>query len=206
MPTLYYSDTLHPQKVCAVAKYLGVPLDYVRVDLRRGEHKTPEHLARHPQGKVPVLIDGETRLWESNAIMSWLSIQAGSELWPAREPARQAEVLRWLLWDGFTFLPAAGSFYFEYYVKPRLGFGEPDPAVLVAKAPAFHAAAGLLDAELGKRKYIAGDALSIADFSIAATLPHAERIHLPLDGYANIQRWHAQLMELPAWRDPWPVN
>jgi glutathione S-transferase len=206
MATLYYSDTLHPQKVCALAKHLGFPLDYVRVDLRRGEHKTPEHLARHPQGKVPVLIEGDTRLWESNAIMSWLCIRAGSELWPMRAPARQSEVLRWLLWDGFTFLPAAGSFYFEYYVKPRLGFGTPDPDALVAKTPAFHAAARLLDSELATREYVAGDQLSIADFSIGATLPHAESIHLPLGDYANIRRWHDQLMTLPAWRDPWPLH
>jgi glutathione S-transferase len=204
MATLYYCETVNPQKACAVARHLGVPLDYVRVELRTGEHKTPEHLARHPQGRVPVLVDGSVRIWESAAIMTWLSLKAGSDLWPASDPARQVEVMRWLLWDAFTFLPAAGTFYFEYHIKPALGFGQPDEANVAAKTPAFHQAAQLLERELATRPYVAGDKLSIADFAIGATLPYAERIKLPLEPYPNIRGWHGRLMELEAWRNPWP--
>jgi glutathione S-transferase len=204
MATLYYCETLNPQKVCAVAKHLNVPLDYVRVELKTGEHKTPEHLARHPQGRVPVLVNEGECIWESAAIMTWLSIRAGSDLWPAHEPDRQVEVLRWMLWDAFTWLPAAGPFYFEHHIKPLLGFGVADEAALAAKTPAFHQAAQLLDAQLATRAFVTGDKLSIADFAIGATLPYAERIHLPLAPYANIRRWHGRLMELEAWRNPWP--
>jgi glutathione S-transferase len=205
MATLFYCETLNPQKVCAVAKHLNVPLEYERIELRHAEHKTPEHLARHPQGRVPVLVDGDERIWESAAIMTWLSVKAGSDLWPVSDSARQVEVLRWLLWDAFTFLPAAGTFYFEYHIKPWLGMGAPDEANILAKTKAFHQAAQLLDAVLATRTFVAGPQLSIADFAIGATLPHAEQIKLPLGDYANIQRWHARMMELDAWRNPWPT-
>jgi glutathione S-transferase len=203
MATLYYCETLNPRKTCALAKHLEIPLDYVRVDLAKGEHKTPAHLERHPQGKVPVLVTEHETIWESAAIMTWLAHEAGSELWP-HEAAQQVEVVRWLMWDAFTFLPAAGTFYFEHHIKPALGIGAPDTAAVQAKTPAFHQAASLLNAQLATRSYVTGDALSIADFAIGATLPHAREIGLPLDAYPHIQRWHASLMELAAWRNPWP--
>ena len=92
---LYYAETMNPRKACAVAKYLGSPVEYVRVDLSRGEHRTPAFLAENPNGKVPVLVDGDVHLWESTAIMAHLAVKAGSDLWPA-DAASQVEVLRWL--------------------------------------------------------------------------------------------------------------
>jgi Glutathione S-transferase, N-terminal domain len=74
---LYYAETLNPQKACAVAKYLDATVDFVHVDLGKGENRTPEFLALNPNGKVPVLETGEGSLWESNAIMCYLARVAG---------------------------------------------------------------------------------------------------------------------------------
>ena len=57
---LYYFETINGQKVCAVAKYLDAPVEYVHVDLAKGEHKTPAYLAINPNGKIPALVDGDT--------------------------------------------------------------------------------------------------------------------------------------------------
>ena len=59
---LYYFETMNPRKACATAKYLGLPITYVRLDPQKGEHKLPAHLARNPNGKVPVLVDGDLKL------------------------------------------------------------------------------------------------------------------------------------------------
>ena len=56
---LYYYETLNPQKACAVAKYLGSPVEFVRIDLAKGENRKPEYLALNPNGKVPTLTDGD---------------------------------------------------------------------------------------------------------------------------------------------------
>jgi glutathione S-transferase len=90
---LHYAETMNPRKACAVAKYLGSPVQYIRMDLSRGEHRTPEFLALNPNGKVPLLVDGDMQLWESTAIMAHLAVKAGSDLWPS-DAARQVEVLR----------------------------------------------------------------------------------------------------------------
>src|SRR3954463_2122082 len=106
---LYFAETLNPRKACAAAKYLGSPVDFVPVALGKGEHMTPKFRAMNPNAKVPVLVDGDTALWESNAIMCYLARKAGSDFWPQDE--RQTEVLRWLMWDTTQFAPQAGTLY-----------------------------------------------------------------------------------------------
>ena len=199
---LYYSETLHPRKACAIAKYLDFPVEYVPVDLSKGEHLTSAFRAINPNAKVPVLVHAGKTLWESNAIMCYLAAQAGSDLWP--HDTRQFDVIRWLNWDASEFLPQAGAFYFEYIIKSRIGLGPPDPAVIEKATKGFHRYARVLDDHLGARRYLVGDGLTVADFAVAITLPYADEAHIPLDNYPAIRRWHARLNEHAAWRDPFP--
>ncbi len=197
---LYYSETLNPRKACAAARYLNSPVEFIRVDLGRGEHKTPEFLAMNPNGKVPVLQDGGRSLWESNAIMCYLSDAAKSDLWP--HDARQIDVLRWLSWDAHHFTRHAGALYFEHIIKPQFGMGKADAAAVEEATRYFKTYARTLSDHLGGRKFLVGDELSVADFAVANSLPYADEAKLPLDEFPEIQRWHARLSELPAWREP----
>ncbi|WNL44803.1 glutathione S-transferase family protein [Dyella sp. BiH032] len=200
---LYYAETMNPRKVCAVAKYLGSPVEYVRVDLSRGEQRAPAFLAENPNGKVPVLVDGDTHLWESTAIMAHLAVKAGSDLWPA-DAASQVEVLRWLSWDIAHFSRHGGSLYFEHMIKPYLGLGEPNAAAVEEATNFFRRFAAVLDAHLEDRDYLVGGKLSIADFGTGVLLPWAKEARLPIGEFPNIQRWHERMMALPAWREPFP--
>lgn len=200
---LYYFQTLNPQKACAVAKYLNSPVEFVRVDLSKGEHQQAAHLRRNPNGKVPVLEHDGGFLWESVAIMAWLAQRAESPIWPTQAD-EQVELLRWISWDATFFVRRAGAFYFEHYIKQLFGMGAPDEQNLAAVTPEFHESACVLDAHLSGRKFVLGEQLTIADFCIGATLLYADQIHLPLESYTHVRRWHDRLMELPAWRNPWP--
>lgn len=199
---LYYFDVLNPRKVCALARYLNLPVEFVHVDLGKGAHKTPAFLAMNPNAKVPVLVDGATTLWESNAILCYLARKAGSDLWPADE--RQFEVLRWLMWDATEFAPQAGTLYFEHVIKSRFGIGGPDPAEVQQATQGFLRFAAVLEAHLRGRSFLVGEALSVADFAVAITLPYAQQAQLPLQDFPEIRRWHAQMNALPAWREPFP--
>ncbi|WP_266158064.1 glutathione S-transferase family protein [Dyella silvatica] len=201
---LYYSETLNPRKACAVAKYLGSPVDFVRVDLARGEHMKADYLAQNPNGKTPLLIDGDLRLWESAAIMTHLAVKAGSDLWP-RDSAQQVEVMRWLSWDLSHFSRHGGMLYFENYIKQLLGLGDTDAHAVAEANKFFKRFAGVLDAHLANRRYLVAEKLSIADFAVATALPWAKEAKLPLEGFNHVIRWHDQLMELPAWREPFPT-
>ena len=200
---LYYSDTLNPRKACAVARHLKSPLEFIPVALEKGEHRTPEFRAMNPNAKVPVLVDDELVLWESNAIMCHLAEKAGSELWPRDE--RRIEAMRWLMWDATEFAPVAATFYFEHIIKPRFLGREADPAEIARVTPDFERYAGVLEGHLKGRRYLLGDTLSVADFAVAITLPYAGKTGMPLQAFPEIRRWHAQLNELPAWREPFPA-
>jgi glutathione S-transferase len=200
---LYYFETINPQKACAVAKYLDAPVEYVRVDLAKGQHKAPAYLAINPNGKVPALVDGDTTLWESNAIMCHLARKAKSDLWPF-DPAKQIEVLKWLTWNSEHFTRHAGTLYFNYVIKPKFGLGAVDTKAVDEATGYLRQFGAVLDDHLAGRTFLLGEHLTVADFAVSVTLPHAEKIRLPLDGFGNIARWKAQLAELPSWREPFP--
>lgn len=202
---LHYMRTMNPRKACATAKHLNLPVEYVPIDVARGGLQSADYLGLNPNGLAPVLEDDGYTLWESAAIMAYFAVKARSPLWPAEDPAKQVEVLRWISWDLCHFAPHAGAFYFENDIKPRFGLGAPDAEALRAAAPAFHKSAHILDRHLATREYLVGDTLTIADFCVGVLLPDAGEIELPVADYRHIQRWHERLMSLPAWRDPWPA-
>jgi glutathione S-transferase len=200
---LYYTETLNPQKACVVAKYLSSPVEFVHVDLARGENQTPAFLALNPNGKVPVLDTGSGAVWEANAIMCYLARAAGSDLWPGDD--RQIDVLRWLSWDAHHFTRHAGTLYFEHIIRPMFGLGGVGPAAVEEASGMFRRFAAVLDEHLEDRVWLVGDALTVADFAVGITLPYAARARIPLAEFPAIARWHGRLNELPAWREPFPA-
>lgn len=203
MMKLYYAETMNPRKVCAVARYLDAPVTFAHVNLGKGEHKRPDYLAINPNGKVPALTDGDTTLWESNAIMAYLARATASDLWPSGD--RQVEVLRWLSWDTQHFSRHSGTLYFEHLIKPHFGLGDADAEATTRATGFFRQSAGVLNDHLRGRTYLLGDTLTIADFAVAVTLPYAEGAKIPVADFPEIERWHGQLNELAAWREPFPV-
>ncbi|HEY5336785.1 MAG TPA: glutathione S-transferase family protein [Rhizomicrobium sp.] len=201
---LYYSDVLAPRKTCAVAKYLNAPVEFIYLDMAKGEHKTPAYLAINPNGKVPALVDGARIVWEADAIMCDLARRAHSDLWPQDE--RQVDVIRWLSWNAQHFNPSAGALYFEYIIRARFNIGPPDEAEVKKAVDSVRILSRLVDNHLRGRKWLVGDGLTIADFSLAVTLPYAQQAHIPLDEFPEMRRWHDQLNALDAWRDPFPAR
>jgi glutathione S-transferase len=200
---LYWFDTVNPRKACAVAKYLQSPVEYVHVDLGRGEHKQPEYLALNPNGKVPTLVDGTRMVWEANAIMCHLAARADSDLWPQDD--RQIDVVRWLSWDLAHFHRNGSSLYFEYIIKPRFGLGDVDPGEVKRATREWRRLAAILDNHLHDRRWLVGNGITIADFAVASLLPYAERASIPLDEFPHVRRWHDRLDQLDAWREPFPA-
>lgn len=202
---LYYFETPNARKPCAVAKHLGSPVEFVRIDLSSGAQKDPAFLAVNPNGKVPALEDGDVKLWESHAIMAYLAHKAGSDLWP-NDPRTQIEIMKWLNWDTAHFSRHAGRLTYNNMIKPMFDLGEPDQEEIEDATGFYKQFAAILDNHLKGKKYIVGDTLTIADFGVAGFLPTAEPAKLPLDGCNEIRRWHNTMMEMDAWNSPWPSD
>jgi glutathione S-transferase len=203
MMKLYYIDLLSARWVCAVARHLKAPVEFVYLDPAKGEHKTPAYVALNPNAKVPMLVKGDRVTTEADAIVCQLSEDVGADLWPHDVP-RQIETIRWLSWNAQHFTRAGGALYFENIVKARFRIGAPDPAMVEEAQGEFRRWATVLSGHLKGRKWILGDTPTVSDFSIAMALPFAKDAQIPLGEFPEVVRWYSQIDALPAWRDPYP--
>ena len=187
-------------KVIALAAHLQLDYKLHIVDLTKGDQNNAEFAALNPNKRMPVLEEDGFVLWESNAILQYLaSKRAESGLLPTDARAR-ADVTRWQCWDLAHWDPACAQIIFERLVKKLLNIGEPDSAEIAKGEQRFHSGATVLDGHLKGRRYVTGDTLTVADFSLGAPLTLAAPAQLPLEPYKEIRRWYAELCELPAWR------
>jgi len=199
---LYYCDTLAPRKVCAFARHIAAPVEFIHVRLEKGEHKTPGYLALNPNGKVPTLVHGEKALWEADAILCELAEAAAPDYLPDAD--QQIELIKWFSWNAQHLNRWGGELYFQYLIKPRFKIGPLDAAAVEEAKKFYRNYAAVLNDHLAGRKWVMGNRPTVADFSLAVTLPYAETAHLPLGGLKEIERWHDQLNAFEGWRNPWP--
>lgn len=203
---IYWIKAQAPRRVLALVKHLGLDAEFVEMDLMAGAMKKSDYAALNPNMKAPTLVDGDLVLWEASAIMAHLCIKAGSDMWPAKNPAEQVEVLRWLSWNDCHWAPAIGPFYFEHVVKTTFKFAEPDVQALKGKGEAIEKLAKILDAHLEARSFVACDRLTIADFQLASMANYWRKSEMPLAAFPNVVAWLDRLAEIPAWADPWPKS
>lgn len=191
-------------KVRALAAYLKTPLEFELVDLLKGAQQTPAFLAINPTGRTPVLVDGDFKLWESNAILQYLASKNPTALYPSDAKGR-ADVCRWQCWElAHWGAQACQPLTFENLVKKFANLGAPDQAVVAKATEAFTKEAKMLDAHLARHKYLVNDTLTIADFTVAAPLFHAQGAGMPVASYANVGAWFGRVSALPCWSETAP--
>jgi glutathione S-transferase len=187
-------------KVLSLAAYLGLDYQLCLVDFAKGTHKTPDFTALNPNQKMPVIEDGDFVLWEANAILQYLAGKYPEKgLLPA-DPQKRALVTQWQCWDLAHWEPGCAMVIFERLVKPLFGRGAEDPAKVEEGMEKFRRAAPVLNGQLGKTRFVTGEQLTVADFSLGAVLNTQPVARFPLDEYTNIRRWYQSLTELPGWQ------
>ncbi len=187
-------------KVLSVAGQLDLKYELVICDLTKGMQKTADYTAINPNQKMPALEDGGFKLWESNAMIQYLATKRPDAGMAGRDEQERADILRWQFWESTTWDPACAILMFENFVKQLFMGQGPDPAEVEKGTAKFHTGARILDAQLKGRRFICGDRISLADFSLSADLSAAKEAKLPLEPYAEIQRWIATMSETQGWR------
>ncbi len=202
---IYWIKAQAPRRVLALARHLGIEAEFIEQNRAPGGLKAARYAQLNPNTKAPTLVDGDVVLWESSAIMAYLCIKAGSDMWPAHAPAAQVEMLRWLAWSDCHWSPAVAPYYFEYIVKATFGLGPADDEALKPAASAFERCAKVLDAHLDGRTHVALERLTIADFHLASMATDWRESKMPMQAFSNIVRWLDGLKRIPAWAEPWPA-
>lgn len=199
-----FAPSQNCRRSLGVINHLKLTPEIIPVDLSKGEHHAPDFLALNGNAKVPVLVDGNVTLNESNAINVYLAEKSGdTQLWPS-DPAKRADVNRWMCWQMAHFAPACDMLQWENVGKPFFGAGDPDPARVAEGEGLFRRFAAVLDKALEGRQFVTGDQLTLADFAIAANLTYAEPAKMPVVELRNIMGWNERMNGIEAWRKSSP--
>jgi glutathione S-transferase len=185
------------------AHLVNLPFEAAFVDLAKGEQRKPEFVALNPSAKVPVLVDEDLVLSESMAIMIYLAEKQNSALYPTDKRAR-AKVNQWLFWASNHWSPAIGTLNYEQFIKAMMGQGGPDAARVARYEAIFKGLAAHLDASLAHSRYLCGDALTLADVSVACSLMSMAPSKLPVQDFKHLMQWFGTISELEAWKKTQP--
>jgi glutathione S-transferase len=161
----------------------------------RHEAEAPE-LAANPNKLVPVIVDGDFVLWESNSIIRYLANKWQAEALYPREPRARANVDRWIDWQATEF---NGSWRYAVMAIVRKAPGFDDPAQIEASLEAWNRMMGIVDAQLAASGgYIAGRHFTLADIPIALSVNRWFLTPMERPRFAAVtsyyerlkQRWH----------------
>lgn len=157
---------------------LEIPYEFVMLDMQAGEHRQPQYLAINPIGKVPAIVDGDLQLWESGAILLYLSEKYGKS---AHSPEERAELAQWVLFANATLGP--GIFGEENREREM-------PVLMTALNEIFE-----------RQPFLVGKEFTVADVAVGSILCYIPMIlKLDLSQYPSVLNYMKQISERPAFQ------
>ena len=185
----------------ATVHHLNIEAEIIGKDIMSGELGAEDFLALNPNGKVPTLVDGDFKLWESNAIMQYLADKSSDDTFFPKNGIERIEIIKWQFWESLHFNKSVGTICWETVAKPLMSLGDPDSNIIEGAMEDFHFFANILNNQLENRKFITGDVVTLADFSVgslSALVLHPDS-QIPLEKYPRLKNWYQRLEEVPAW-------
>lgn len=157
---------------------LQIPYEFVLLDMQAGEHRQPDYLAINPMGKVPAIVDGDFKLWESGAILLYLSEKYGEEAYSSEQ---RAILNQWTLFANATLGP--GIFVEASREREIANLFPP------------------LNQHFEQHDYILGDRFSVADVALGSLLAYMPMmLKLDFTDYPGLLHYMKRLSERPAFQ------
>lgn len=192
MLKFYFHQTPNPTKVALFLEETGLPYELLPVDTLKGEQHTPQYREINPNGKTPAIDDDGKRVFDSNAILIYLSEKTGKLAGKAEE---RGEMLSWLMFIATGLGPFSGqSVHFRHAAPEKL------PYAINRYLREAERHYEVLDTHMEGREYIVGDEYSIADISAWGWIDKASVVlgEEGLENYPNVKRWFAIINARPA--------
>ena len=178
-------------KVRLLLSMLGLEYERVSVDSTAGETQTPEFKRLNPRGQIPVLVDGETLIWDSMAILVYLARRYGDTRWLPDDALGEARVMQWLAVSENELL------YGLARARVTVLFQRPfDLQQCHADArPGLEA----MQARLAEHAWLAAERATIADLACYPYVSLAGEGEFSLQPYAAVRAWLERVQGLPGW-------
>lgn len=198
MLTLYGLDASPPVRACLLTlKALSLPFEYKRVNLMGKEHLTQEYLEKNPQHTVPLLDDDGKYIWDSHAIIAYLVSKYGRDdsLYPKDLHKRAVVDQRMYFESGVMFQGGLRNITAPLFFRN-------ETRVPRHQINAIVEIYDFLEVFLKNTPYIAGDHLTIADFSIISTVTSLEAfVTIDKSKYTKLSAWMKRLEALPYYKE-----
>jgi glutathione S-transferase len=188
-----YSHPLsgNAHKVRLLLAFSKLEYEEVVVDLLAGKHKSAEYLALNPLGQVPLLIDGDVTLRDSQAILVYLARRYSGETWLPSDPAQMGAIVQWLSFAANEIHNGAFLARMHFLFKVDL-----DAARAQAGA---HAALKILNDRLSTREWLELDRPTIADLACFPYIGLVPEGKVSLDDYPHVRAWIDRIKAIPGY-------
>jgi GST-like protein len=160
MLKFYYSGAPNPTKVALMLEETGIEYDAIPIDTRAGDQHKPDFLKINPNAKVPVIVDGDAVVFDSNGILLYLAEKTGQFL-PADTPAARGDMISWLMFVASGIGPYSGqAVHFQHYAPEQLPYA--------VNRYVFEAERhfGLINDRLASRQFMLGDTYTLVDMAL----------------------------------------
>jgi len=187
------------QRVLMTCIENGADFEIKTVDLRKGEHKQKDHLAKQPFGQIPVLQDGDYLVYESRAIARYVNDTRGNKLVPS-DAKKRGIMDQWISLEQGTITPEVSGIVAQRIFAPMFG-GKTDEAQVTKHSEKAKQGLDIMDAHLAKNEYLAGDQFTLADiffmpyFGMLFATPEKTLF----ESRPNIMAWWKRVSSRPSW-------
>jgi glutathione S-transferase len=198
MITVYgFSSSGNCHKVKLLLEQLGRQYRWVETDSSRGETRTPDFLAKNPNGRVPLLeLDDGRRMAESNAILCWLAEDtpgSGGKFF-AGDAWQRAQALSWMFFEQYSHEPYVAVARFICGWTP---LDSPRRADLPKLRERGHQALAVMDKHLSAHDWFSATGYGIADIALYAYTHCAEDGGIALAAYPALRAWLGRIEAQP---------
>jgi glutathione S-transferase len=181
-------------KVKLLMQFVGIPHEWVHVDILANETHTVDFKRMNPNTRIPVVILEDGRyLWESNAILNYFA--EGTDFLPPGKYER-AKVLQWQFFEQYSHEPYIAT---ARYINKYLGLPKEREAEYHDKQTGGHKALAVMDQHLAANKFFVGSNPTIADISLYAYTHVAHEGGFDLSAYPHIHRWFTDFERIPGY-------
>lgn len=190
-------SSINVRKVVWAAQELGLTMQRTDAGGPFGVVKEADYRRKNPNALVPLIEDGEVRIWESNVIVRYLCAKhSQGDFYPAGLPERFAAE-QWMDWQQTTFNPAGRTAFIQWIRTPA---EQRNPALIAQSVAATEALLALMDAHLADHAYIGGDRFGMADIPLACEMHRWFGLPQPRAARTHLDRWYQNILARPATR------
>lgn len=190
--------SINVQKVLWGLTELGVPYERIDAGGQFGRVKEPAYLALNPNGLVPTLeVDGQG-LWESNAILRYVFARFGKAPIAPSDPFEHARADAFTEWHSSTVWPAVRVLVVQLIRTPAAAR---DAGQIETARGQLLSALKILDGELSKRPYVAGQSFTWGDIPLAAAAQRWFNLPIERPSFPAVEAWYGRIRERPAFRE-----